>query len=186
MRESSHELSPTGQGNVVSIEFNLLYRWHATLSQPDTEWTTRSFSHAFPGKDISKVSWFYELRSSLIFARRSQSKNLMKQLRVGYPIHPRLPNGNLEGENVQLAVLHARLTWYRLKRDKSNRFKDEDLANILHNATEAPAAAFKARGIPESLRVIEILGIEQSRAWRACSVCYVSVFQIPLINPTTS
>jgi linoleate 10R-lipoxygenase len=58
-----------------------------------------------------------------------------------------------------------------LKRDKSNRFKDDELANILHNATETPAAAFKARGIPECLRVIEILGIEQSRAWSTCSVC---------------
>jgi len=110
----------------------------------------------------------------------------MKQLRVGYPIHRRLPNGNLEGEDIQRAVLHSRLTCCRLKRDKSNRFKDEDLANILQSATEAPAAAFKARGIPESLRVIEILGIEQSRTWRACSVCYVFWPFRTLINLTPS
>ncbi len=60
---------------------------------------------------------------------------------------------------------------YRISRDKvTKRFKDEDIARILHEATEARAGAFKARGIPECLRVIEILGIEQSRSWGACSV----------------
>jgi hypothetical protein len=64
MREVDHTLSPTGQGNVVSVEFNLLYRWHAALSQPDTEWTTRFFSRAFPGKDISQVNWFFDQSAS--------------------------------------------------------------------------------------------------------------------------
>ena len=31
--------------------------------------------------------------------------------------------------------------------------------------TESAACAFKARGIPTVLRVIEIMGIEQGRAW---------------------
>ena len=46
----------------------------------------------------------------------------------------------------------------------------DDLANILHNATETSASAFKARGIPSVLRVIEVLGIEQARSWGVCSV----------------
>ena len=45
------------------------------------------------------------------------------------------------------------------------------LAKILQDATEASASAFKARGIPEALRVVELLGIEQSRKWGACTVC---------------
>jgi len=60
---------------------------------------------------------------------------------------------------------------YRISRDKvTRRFKDDDIARILHDATEVRAGAFKARGIPECLRVIEILGIMQSRGWGACSV----------------
>jgi hypothetical protein len=59
----------------------------------------------------------------------------------------------------------------RLKRDsKTNHFRDEDLARILQNATEWSAGAFKARGTPEVMRVIEILAIEQSRSWGTCSV----------------
>lgn len=57
-----------------------------------------------------------------------------------------------------------------LKRGTNGRFDDGDLARILQNGTEWSAGAFKARGTPEVLRVIEILGIEQSRSWGVCSV----------------
>lgn len=46
----------------------------------------------------------------------------------------------------------------------------EDLAQILFDAIESPAAAFKARGIPEALRVVEVMGITQARKWRVCTV----------------
>ena len=57
-----------------------------------------------------------------------------------------------------------------LERGPDGSFKDADIANLLHNATESAAGAFKARGIPSVLRVIEIMGIEQGRAWGACSL----------------
>lgn len=55
MREITHELAPVGQGNVVSIEFNILYRWHATLSAADTTWMEGLFAKLFPGKDLNNV-----------------------------------------------------------------------------------------------------------------------------------
>lgn len=41
---------------------------------------------------------------------------------------------------------------------KTGRFKDSDLANALQSATAVPAAAFKARGVPSVMRVVEIMG----------------------------
>jgi len=40
----------------------------------------------------------------------------------------------------------------------------------LKNATEHPAGKFKARGTPESMRWIEMMGIEASRNWGCCSL----------------
>lgn len=55
MRDIDHEFSPKGEGNVVSIEFNLLYRWHATLSEQDTKWTEAEFAEIFKNKDFNTV-----------------------------------------------------------------------------------------------------------------------------------
>jgi hypothetical protein len=58
---------------------------------------------------------------------------------------------------------------YSITRE-DGRFRDDDLARILQNATEAPAGAYKARGTPEVLRIVELLSIEQGRVWGACTV----------------
>ena len=55
-RDFNHSLVPRGEGNVVSIEFNLLYRWHACISQQDTVWTEQTFKKLFPGKKWDQVS----------------------------------------------------------------------------------------------------------------------------------
>jgi hypothetical protein len=63
-----------GEGNHVSVEFNLLYRvspvcgriildrdrdvmqWHTTLSAADEKWTEEVFSRVFHGKPFDQVS----------------------------------------------------------------------------------------------------------------------------------
>ncbi|KIL62783.1 hypothetical protein M378DRAFT_12576 [Amanita muscaria Koide BX008] len=44
IRSLSHDIVPRGEGNVVSIEFNLLYTWHATLSTQNTDWLIEHFT----------------------------------------------------------------------------------------------------------------------------------------------
>ena len=41
---------------MVSIEFNLMYRWHATLSEPDSDWIQKEMQALFPGKDLGKLT----------------------------------------------------------------------------------------------------------------------------------
>ena len=48
--------TPMGIGNQVSLEFNLLYRWHASVSERDDKWTQGFTAKVFPGKDVSKLS----------------------------------------------------------------------------------------------------------------------------------
>ena len=49
-------------------------------------------------------------------------------------------------------------------------FLIDDLAKILQDATEADAGAFRARGIPEAMKFIELIAIEQARSWGTCSL----------------
>ena len=43
--------TPKGIGNQVSIEFNLIYRWHATVSDKNAKWLEDFFDKVFPGID---------------------------------------------------------------------------------------------------------------------------------------
>ncbi|KAI0246364.1 heme peroxidase [Lactifluus subvellereus] len=138
MRDLSHEVSPRGEGNAVSIEFNLLYRWHAAVSDHDRQWTERLFDNLLPGVDMKTIS----LEDFKLKAMRS--------------LNP--------GPDVQ------RWEFGGIKRGDSGRFDDADLARILQDATAASASAFKARGTPEVLRVVELLGIEQARSWGTCTL----------------
>ncbi len=44
-------------GNQVSVEFNLIYRWHSAISAKDEQWSLDFFKQAFgPDVDPQKIS----------------------------------------------------------------------------------------------------------------------------------
>ncbi|KAG4035571.1 hypothetical protein MFRU_001g03400 [Monilinia fructicola] len=45
-----------GVGNQVTAEFNLIYRWHAAISQRDEKWTNEEYAKLFPNKDPADVT----------------------------------------------------------------------------------------------------------------------------------
>lgn len=47
---------PTTTGNQVSVEFNLVYRWHSTISERDDKWATNQYKELFPGQDPAALS----------------------------------------------------------------------------------------------------------------------------------
>lgn len=46
------EGTPRGIGNQVSIEFNMIYRWHSAISAQDEKWTNDLFHKIF-GADVN-------------------------------------------------------------------------------------------------------------------------------------
>jgi len=128
-----------GQGNHCSVEFNVLYRWHATTSQADEKWTEAVFDKIFQNKPFNQLTM-----QDFGAAFR----------RILADINPD----------------PSKRTFAGLVRGPDGKFSDDDIANVLHNATENPAGAYRARGTPGVFRIIEILGIEQARQWGVCSM----------------
>lgn len=130
--------TPRGMGNQVSAEFNLLYRFHSVISKRDEEWLNVFLDHeVFPkiGKPLEKLTPKELIEGLLAF----ESK---------IPVEPR------------------ERTFAGLKRDaKSGRFDDASLVQILQESIEDPAGLFGPRMVPKALRVVEVLGILQSRKW---------------------
>lgn len=154
----------------MSIEFNLLYRWHACISQQDTAWTEQLFKKLFPGKEWDQVRRT-PLLSSFPDPVIDHHRGLQRSLSHENAAWPRYQN--LDLWRVSCSGNHAKLSaqaLLSLERGPDGSFKDADIAKYLLNATESAASAFKARGIPSVLKVIEIMGIKQGRTWGACSI----------------
>ncbi|KAI0167087.1 heme peroxidase [Hypoxylon sp. FL1284] len=136
------EGAPRGVGNQVSVEFNLLYRFHSCISKKDERWLNNFFLKLFPkrrAEDLENVSW-YELGEALL--RFEQS----------IPADP------------------SKRTFDDLKRQADGTFRDEDLVRILQEAMDDPAGVFGARTIPKALKIVEVLGIKQARSWQVASL----------------
>ncbi|TDL21825.1 linoleate diol synthase [Rickenella mellea] len=56
VRKGDHEFVERGQGNACSVEFNCLYRWHATTSVEDEKWIEKAFAQIFPDKTSDTIT----------------------------------------------------------------------------------------------------------------------------------
>ncbi|KAK5988421.1 Psi-producing oxygenase A [Cladobotryum mycophilum] len=133
---------PRGVGNQVSVEFNLLYRFHSCISKKDENWLNNFFLKLFPGRkaeDLENVSWA-ELGQALLTFENSIPKDPSTR------------------------------TFDGLERQADGTFKDEDLVRILKEAMDDPAGTFGARMVPKALKVVEVLGINQARKWQVASL----------------
>ncbi|KAI5480215.1 fatty acid oxygenase PpoA [Pseudohyphozyma bogoriensis] len=132
---------PVGVGNSVSVEFNILYRWHTTISEQDDEWLSGVFRR-YLGNDKP----FEEItpQDFLVVVQKLEKEN---------------------GDDPR------KFHMIDYKRQENGYFKDEDLTQILTNATTNIAGEFKAQGSPVCMRVIEVLGITAARStWGVCSI----------------
>ncbi|KAK0667336.1 putative linoleate diol synthase [Cercophora samala] len=132
--------SPRGVGNQVSVEFNLLYRWHSTISKRDEKWTIDEFTRLLDGKDPNEAALPEVLRALAKFDR-------------DIPNEPENRNG-LGG----------------LVRQADGTFDDDGLVKILTESIEDIAGSFGANRVPSVFKTVEILGIKQARYWNVATL----------------
>lgn len=166
-----------GIGNQVTVEFNVLYRFHSPVSQRDAAWTKRFLQHRIKkenlhpqGSDPDKVT-DDQFKNGDIPLRALQKvlKGLYADtdhtdIRKTLPASPRsLRVENDSDKNKPISVL--------LERDENTyKFDDYDLVSEMVRAMEDPICQFGANNVPKFFRSIEILGILQSRKWEMATL----------------
>lgn len=123
-----------GTGNVVSVEFAVLYHWHAALSAADDKWME------------NMLRWTLPELGSLDDMTVEMFQKVMKT--VGHQLMSTPPR---------------EWTFDNLKRGSDGRFNDVDLAEIIKDCIAEPAHAFGAHGTPASLKVVDLMGQLQAR-----------------------
>ncbi|EGX44933.1 hypothetical protein AOL_s00173g34 [Orbilia oligospora ATCC 24927] len=123
-----------GSGNLVSVEFAVLYHWHAALSAADDKWMEELIRYDFPDlKDLEDVT--VEMFHKVM-------KTWGHKLMVTPP---------------------KDWTFGGLDRQADGTFNDTELAEIIKSCIEEPAHEFGAHGTPASLKVVDIMGQLQAR-----------------------
>ncbi|PSN61193.1 heme peroxidase [Corynespora cassiicola Philippines] len=131
---------PIGVGNQVSAEFNLVYRWHSTVSDRDEKWTQELWDKLFGEERDPKTLGKYEFLSKLDEVYKKTEKDPSKRSFAG------------------------------LKRNEDGTLPDEGLVDILVSSVKDCANSFGPNRVPAVMRAIEVLGIEQARAWNLGSL----------------
>ncbi|GAA5936650.1 peroxidase/cytochrome P450 family protein [Sporobolomyces koalae] len=129
-----------GTGNVVSVEFNILYRWHACIGE----------------KDAAYIEQLIRRHSQTPFAQMTAIEFARVSKDIAMEMGPDARTWTFGG----------------LKRKGKNgtgRFSDDEIARVLVDATEEVAGAFKARGVPQVMRIFDIMGMEVARNEWACA-----------------
>ncbi|KAF8465354.1 heme peroxidase [Kalaharituber pfeilii] len=129
-----------GTGNQVSVEFNLVYRWHSCISKRDEIWTEDLYKQIF-GENVDPLNM-----------PLSEFLKGLGQWESSLPDDP------------------AQRTFSNMQRNDKGMFEDDDLVRILTEGIEDPCGAFGARNVPAVLRAVEIMGMEQSRKWKVASL----------------
>lgn len=140
---------PRGVGNQVSAEFNLVYRWHAAVSERDDKWTQDLFKQMFPDASAEQVSTPEGLPTFLRKLGMMEAESLKAD-----PEDRPFPA--LEKERM-----------HRIGDGPYNgKFEDDDLAALITAGIDDCANAMGPQQVPTVMKAIEILGITQARSWR--------------------
>jgi cytochrome P450 len=131
---------PMGVGNQVSAEFNLVYRWHSTVSDRDEKWTQEMWDGMFGEGRDPKTIGKYEFLRRLNEVYKKTDPDPSKRKFAG------------------------------LDRAENGTLPDQGLVDILTSSIEDCANSFGPNRVPAVFRAIEVLGIEQARTWNLGSL----------------
>ena len=157
-----------GQGNVVSVEFNLLYRFHSALSSRDADWSTDLFELWMHGeKDEKGPIDRTRIESGdvpiSVMGRKIKAQNQAYEeggkAREDAPYFPKGFDYVGAGKEV-----------YVFKRNADGYFDDAQMVAELVRCMEDPMCSFGAQQIPKVFKSIEMLGLLQSRKWEVCTL----------------
>ncbi|KAI9260822.1 heme peroxidase [Sporodiniella umbellata] len=148
-------------GNAVSIEFNIIYRWHAAIGKEDSEWIDKVMSILGPSLENNTVKHCPVPTIPSLEKNEKGGKSKLDYLMEGFNHHfVHASEEELEKGN-PIAGAHRDV--------KTGYFPDVDIIKALKAGYFQSAHEIgNGQSTPSSLEHVEIAGINQSRALGCC------------------
>lgn len=144
-----------GIGNQVTVEFNLLYRFHCAISKKDEQYTEDFMKQRYGFKDPANTS-LQEFLQTLGRDKAVRQQQGIKdpephETEFGIPSDP----FSMNQSNPQTFV----------RNEVTNLFDDAQMLDALTSAMDDPISNFGPRNVPQCMKPVEIMGITQARKW---------------------
>ncbi|KAL9094108.1 MAG: hypothetical protein Q9165_003523 [Trypethelium subeluteriae] len=140
-----------GLGNQVTVEFNLLYRFHCAISLKDEKYTEDFIKKWLHIEKPAEAS----LQDFLAATAKATPKSGGKDGETEKAPEPWQVTFGIPGDPSR-----------HYERNKiTNLFDDNQLVKALTSAMDDPISNFGPRNIPKCLKPVEIMGITQARRW---------------------
>uniref|UniRef100_A0A0D2YHS7 Psi-producing oxygenase A n=1 Tax=Fusarium oxysporum (strain Fo5176) TaxID=660025 RepID=A0A0D2YHS7_FUSOF len=176
-----------GIGNQVTVEFNLLYRFHCAISMKDEAYTEEYMERVIGLKDPKNTSlpaFLMAMKKLGEDGARDLKRNKVNEpwnVTFGIPDPKPVPtagdgSGNSSDSGISLnrAATDASKATDAKDKPKSknftrnaitNLFDDQQMLDELTKAMDDPISNFGPRNVPKCLKSVEIMGILQARKW---------------------
>ncbi|KAM0355122.1 hypothetical protein ACHAPU_000982 [Fusarium lateritium] len=148
----NHQNVSRGLGNQVTVEFNLLYRFHCAISMKDEAYA-ESFMAQFFEKDEGWDPKKLNLPQFMQLMGMAQAKAKLKK-----PLEPWQQEFGLREPG------NSRFKPFK-RNEFTGLFDDQSMVDELTSAMDDPIANFGPLNVPKCLRAVEVLGIMQARKW---------------------
>ncbi|KAH8651167.1 heme peroxidase-domain-containing protein, partial [Xylariales sp. PMI_506] len=147
----NHKNVSRGLGNQVTVEFNLLYRFHCAISLRDEKYT-----EAYMRKKKKDVSGPHEDISNWD-PKKATLDDFAKIARA---------SGSEGQKDPSETVFGIAGTDYAFTRDPvTNLFDDDKMIEELVKSMDEPISNFGPNNVPKCLKQVEVMGILQARKW---------------------
>ncbi|KAK0616129.1 heme peroxidase-domain-containing protein [Bombardia bombarda] len=140
-----------GLGNQVTVEFNLLYRFHCAISLKDEHYA-EDFMREYFGK-LDDPTWnpkTMDLPQFMLLMNQARMADAGKK-----PVEPCKQTFGLQ-HNQDLCFKRNEIT---------GLFDDQQMITQLQKDMDDKISNFGPRNVPRSLKAVEVLGILQARKW---------------------
>jgi len=140
-----HHNVSRGIGNQVTVEFNLLYRFHCAISVNDENYTKKFMQKMLKidNPDELTLEQFIEvMKNAAVYEKKNKKEPW--EIEFGIP-----GEADVSFERNPITGL----------------FDDQTMINALTKAMDDPISNFGPRNVPKCLKPVEIMGMLQARKW---------------------